>query len=136
MPATGSASGRVAWVEIDYRLRLARRAEECVEHYLRTRGFEIVATNLRLGHLEIDIVARRRELVLVVEVRTRSSRSWTTPHGSVLGPKRRRLRRAAARLWKERYCRDSTVQRLRIDVAAVHFDGDQVRIDYSAAAFS
>ncbi len=120
----------------DERQQLAKRAEACVAEHLRQLGFEIVATNLRLGHLELDIVARRHDLVVVVEVRTRSSRSWTTAHGSVLGPKRKHLRKAAARLWRTRYARDPSVSRLRIDVAAVHFRPQGVLIDYCPAAFS
>ena len=42
------------------------------------RGFQIVATNLRLSYLELDVVARRDDLVVVVEVRSRSASSWTS----------------------------------------------------------
>ncbi len=113
---------------------VARRAEDAVARYLERRGFAIVARNLRLGHLELDIVARLADLVVIVEVRTRGAGALTTAHGSVLGPKRRHLQRAAARLWARRYRHDRSVSRLRIDVAAVVFTPDGPRIDYVPAA--
>ncbi len=113
-----------------------RSAEEVVCRYLAERGFEIVAHNLRLGALELDIVARKADLVAVVEVRTRSAHAWTTAHGSILPRKRERLRRAAQRLWRIRYRNDPSVTRLRIDTAAVVFAAGGPRVDYCAAAFS
>jgi len=107
-----------------------------VSHFLQARGFEIVARNLRLGALELDIVARQGDLIAVVEVRTRSTSSWTTAHGSILPRKRARLRRAAQRLWRTRYRYDPSVTRLRIDAAAVSFEPGGVVVDYCAAAFS
>ncbi|MGE0322790.1 MAG: YraN family protein [Polyangiaceae bacterium] len=40
---------------------LCREAERLVAEQLRRAGFQIVATNLHDGRLEIDIVARRHE---------------------------------------------------------------------------
>ena len=117
------------------RYRLGRRAEQLVCSYLVARGYQIVATNLRLGYLEIDIVARRRELVVVVEVRSRAPGSWTTGFGSILPAKRRRVRCAAERLWRRRYATDATVRRLRIDAAAVYFEGGNGRVHYCCGAF-
>lgn len=123
-------------MDAQQRQRDARHAEQLVGEYLEARGFEIVARNLRLGPLELDLVARKRELVVVVEVRMRSPRSWTTAHGSVLPAKRQLLRRGAARLWRLRYAKDPTVERLRIDVAAVVPGPFGWEIDYCPAAFT
>lgn len=113
----------------------ARKAELEVARLLREAGFQIVAQNLRLGYLELDIVARRGELIVVVEVRARSRDAWTTGFGSITQAKRRRVRQAAERLWRRRYKNDPSAKRLRIDAAAVLFDGDDLRVHYSIAAF-
>jgi putative endonuclease len=102
---------------------------------LRSSGFSIVAKNLRLGALELDIVARRGDLVVVVEVRARDVRGWTTGFGSLGNAKRLRIRRAAERLWQRRYRGDTTVRRLRIDAAAVLFSPEGVRVHYAKGAF-
>lgn len=117
------------------RVERARRAEREVARLLSRSGFQIVAMNLRLGYLEIDIVARRGDLVVVVEVRARSGESWTTGFGSITAAKRRRVRRAAERLWRRRYHHDPTVTRLRIDAAAVFICGERMTVRYCAGAF-
>lgn len=111
------------------------RAEAVVADYLRREGFAILARNLRLGRWELDIVARRAELIAVVEVRTRSATAWTSGFGSLTSVKRERIRRAGQRLWRERFQGDPSVLVLRFDAACVHFDGDQPRVDYVPAAF-
>jgi putative endonuclease len=90
---------------------------------------------LRLSYLELDVVARRGELVVVVEVRTRSSAAWTTAFGSVGGRKRYRIRLAGQRLWSRRYRHDASVQRLRFDAASVRFGPHGPVIEYVEAAF-
>ena len=117
------------------RARLGQRAEEAVAHYLESAGCSIVARNLRIGRLELDIVARRAELVLVVEVRTRGPGAWTTGLGSVSSAKRERIRRAGQRLWRDRFKADPSVERLRFDAASVRFSDGEPNIDYVVAAF-
>jgi putative endonuclease len=110
-------------------------AERAVAAWLEQRGFTIVATNLRVGRLELDVVARRDRLVAVVEVRTRGPGAWTSALGSIDAAKRRRVRRAGERLWQRRYRDDSSVDHLRFDAASVTFTGGQPRVEYVAAAF-
>jgi putative endonuclease len=117
------------------RRTLGARAEALVVEYLVARGYDIVARNLRLGALEIDIVARDGPVVAVVEVRTRGPTARTTGIGSVLPRKRERIRRAGERLWQRRYRRDLSVERLRFDVASVRLDLDPPAIEYVIAAF-
>lgn len=113
---------------------LGARAELEVARYLEDRGFEVVALNLRVGPDELDVVARRGDLVVVVEVRFRSSSSWTTAFGSILPEKRKRIQRAARRLWRARYARDPSVTRLRLDAAAVVLEDGRYAITYCPGA--
>jgi putative endonuclease len=114
---------------------LGARAEALVADYLVSHGYEIVAQNLRIGALEIDIVARQGPVVAVVEVRTRGPGALTSAFGSVDGMKRERLRRAGERLWQRRYRHDRSVERLRFDVASVRLDVDPPTLEYVVAAF-
>jgi putative endonuclease len=106
-----------------------------VAAWLAGQGYEIVATNLRLGALEIDVVARKGPVVAIVEVRTRGKTARTTALGSVGKAKQLRLRRAGERLWQRRYRHDLSVERLRFDVAGVRLDLDPPTIEYVVAAF-
>jgi len=117
------------------RLTAAAAAEEAVAAFLVQRQFEIVARNLRLGRLELDIVARRGSLVVVVEVRHRGHGAWTSGFGSIDRAKRQRIRRAGERLWQRRYRNDTSVERLRFDAASVTFADGQPVVEYAEAAF-
>jgi putative endonuclease len=111
------------------------RAEALVVAWLVEQGYEIVATNLRIGALEIDVVARLGPVVAVVEVRTRGPTARTSGMGSITRLKRERLRRVGERLWQRRYRRDTSVERLRFDVASVRLDSEPPSIEYVVAAF-
>jgi len=102
---------------------------------LGERGFQIVALNLRLSYLEIDVLARRDDLIVVVEVRSRAAGAWTSGFGSIDGKKRYRIRLAGQRLWQRRYRSDLSVKRLRFDAASVVFAPDGPVIEYVEAAF-
>ncbi|MBK7581404.1 MAG: YraN family protein [Myxococcales bacterium] len=117
------------------KLALGGSAERAVVHYLRQHGCHIVATNLRLGRLELDVVARQDRTIIVVEVRTRGSGAWTTGFGSINLKKRQRVRRAGERLWRARYKHDSSVDRMRFDAASVTFDDGTPVVEYAQAAF-
>lgn len=64
----------------------------CVLH-LRLRGYAILARRFRRPVGEIDIVARRRNLIAYIEVKARSN--FTLAAESVTPRQRRRIRRAA-----------------------------------------
>lgn len=114
---------------------VGRRAEAAVVRYLEREGYQIVGTNLRLGHLELDVVARRETTVVVVEVRTRGTGAWTTAFGSIDAKKRQRIRRGGERLWQRRYRNDPSVERMRFDAASVTFEAGEAQVDYVVAAF-
>jgi putative endonuclease len=116
--------------------RRGRRAELAVADYLFAHGYAVVARNVRLGALELDIVARRGRLVVAVEVRTRGAGSFEGPFESITRSKRRRLMRAVERLWRERLAANPSIERVRIDAAAVTFDGLQTRVEYLRGAIS
>ena len=90
---------------------------------------------MRLGPLEIDLVAQDRDLVVLVEVRARGPRAFETPFGSVTAKKRGTLLRAAER-WAKAH-KDEGWSRLRIDVAAVRFDAaGALSIEYAPGAIT
>jgi putative endonuclease len=103
---------------------------------LFARGFDIMGRNLRLGALELDIVARRRGLVVVTEVRTRGRGALVRAFESVTWAKRARLGRAVERLWRSSLSGMPGVVRVRIDVAAVTFADGVTRLEYVEGALA
>lgn len=99
---------------------------------LLARGWEVLGLNVRVGRLELDVVARDGDTVVVIEVRTRGPGAWQSGLESVARAKGQRVRTAGEQLWRRRFQRDLSVNRMRFDVAAVTFapDGD-AQIEYA-----
>ena len=113
---------------------LGLNAESAVADYLFASGFTVVARNVRLGKLELDIVARKGALVVVVEVRTRGPGAYERAFESIDAGKRARVVRAVERLWRQRLAKVKGVERVRIDAAAVVYAGGETRVEYVEGA--
>jgi putative endonuclease len=75
---------------------LGRRGEDIAHRYLRSAGYMVVARNYRPGaDSEIDIVARRGELMVFVEVKTRTSGAFGSPERAIDLEKEKNIVRAA-----------------------------------------
>ena len=91
---------------------------------------------MRLGHYEVDIVARDGTFLVIIEVRFRGPSAFTSGFGSLSQRKRRFVRFAGERLWQTRYKHDESIEHVRFDAASVHIGADgAVSIEYSRAAF-
>jgi putative endonuclease len=73
-------------------------AERLAAALLEDDGWQIVACNWRFRRREIDIIARRGDLVAFVEVRARRPGRFGGALETV-GPRKRRELEAAARAW-------------------------------------
>jgi putative endonuclease len=114
---------------------LGNRGEQAVVDWYLAQGFELVARNWRCPVGEIDIVVRRSRLLVVCEVKTRSSDRFGAPEESVTPVKVRRLRRlAAAFLSEARVCGRVGLD-VRFDVASVTVVRGQLAIDVIEGAF-
>ncbi len=117
------------------RRALGDAAEAIVAAWLPSAGLTVLERNVRLGYLEIDIVARDGPVLVLIEVRRRGRRSRTTGFSSISSEKRKRLRFAGERLWNRRYRYDASLERVRFDVASVTYEGSRPVIEYVKAAF-
>ena len=101
------------------RVSIGRSYEDAASDVLRAAGFAILWRNLRIGHLEIDLVARRDDLVVIAEVRYRGKGAKEGPLASVSWKKQQRLLKAARGLWRGRLQKMPGVERVRIDIIAI-----------------
>jgi len=90
--------------------------EQAAARHLVSSGYAIICRRWRTRTGEIDLVARRGDEIVFVEVKTRSGSCYGAPEESVTAAKRRRLRSAAyafldAKGWRRKP--------FRIDVIAV-----------------
>lgn len=77
------------------KIKTGNRGENLAADYLEKKGFEIVARNYRFKRCEIDLIARRDNWTIFVEVKTRSSLSYGQPEEFVSGQQVRRIFEAA-----------------------------------------
>lgn len=115
---------------------LGRQAEDAAAQWLQTQGWQVLARNVRVGHAEIDIVARCQDIIAVVEVRLRGPTSWAGPLDSVDARKRELLRQAARRLWSTTWSADASIRVVRFDVMAVRINArGQAEVERFEGAF-
>lgn len=101
--------------------------------HLEASGFAIVERNYRTKGGEIDIVARKGDVLVFVEVRSREIPDFGTPEDSVTPAKRRRIVAAA-----RRYLSDvppSSWREARFDVIAIEGSGSAAVLRHYPAAF-
>ncbi len=104
----GVRTDPAAWTDDRHKRGLA--GEEQAIQYLLARGWHIVAHRFRVGHTEIDLIARQGSLVAFVEVKARRGTAFGSPLEAVTGAKRRELVKAA-RVWVDRHGRPADVYR-------------------------
>ncbi len=92
--------------------------------------------NLRLGHLEVDLVARRGDLAVMVEVRSRGAGAYERAFESIAGKKKMRLLHAADRLWRFHLAKMEGIDRMRIDIASVRFECDGAVVEHIEGAIT
>ena len=81
---------------------LGDRGEQLAATFLAERGWVILHRNYRIGHREIDLVARCNEVVAFVEVKTRGGLGYGHPLEAIRWKKRREIQQVAA-AWIEVY---------------------------------
>ena len=78
------------------RVELGKAGEKAAADLLRKRGYEIVGAGFLARRGELDLVCRRGNDLVIVEVKTRTDDSFGTPLEAVGARKRRALMAAAA----------------------------------------
>ena len=74
---------------------LGRKGEEIALQHLKKNQYSILETNWRFGKDEIDIIAKKEDMLVIVEVKTRSSNYLTEPEFAVTKKKQGFIIRAA-----------------------------------------
>ena len=98
------------------RKRLGQQGETAAISFLQTRGFTILETNYRTKPAEIDIIARDKDFLCFIEVKTRRSLKKGLPKESVNYSKQKKIIMGATFYLKEKKQMNS---RIRFDVVEV-----------------
>ena len=101
--------------------RIGDLGEKLARRYLKKEGYKILEKNFVSDNNEIDIIAKRRDTVIFVEVKTRNFKEGVSlsPSAAVTPEKQRKIIKAA-KYYAAFFAREST---LRLDVIEVILDG-------------
>lgn len=108
-----------------------KEGEALARKLLRKKGYEILASNWRYGKKELDIVARHKDLLVVVEVKTRSNPYFETPKEAVTIRKQKNIIKAA-----NAYIEENNInQETRFDIISVLFWNNRTEVEHIEDAF-
>ena len=98
------------------RLARARWAEQRVARWYTQHGYTVIACNWTMRGGELDVVARRGNLIVVCEVKARATAEFGSPLEAMTPLKQQRVRRAGFAFVRQLNERGI---RVRFDVASV-----------------
>ncbi|WP_426476550.1 YraN family protein [Chryseobacterium sp. CBSDS_008] len=107
-------------------------AEDMAADYLQKSGYKILVRNFRFQKAEIDIIAEKDNLIIVVEVKARSTDFFILPQEAVTKTKIKTIV-SAANYYLEEFNKDNEV---RFDIISVLPDESKnLIIDHIKDAF-
>jgi len=101
--------------------------EKLAQDFLKKQGYRIIETNYRCPEGEIDIIAKHKDYLVFIEVRTKKSLEFGSPEESITPAKMERLRNSAMHYQQTHH---NLPLLCRIDVVAIELNqkGDLSRI--------
>ena len=109
-------------------IETGKKGEALAKQYLEERGYRILETNWRFSRAELDLIAMQQEVLVFIEVKTRSSDYFGTPDAFVDSKKEKLMAEAAAAYmrkinhdWEIRFDIISVLMRSEKDITIEHF---------------
>ena len=110
---------------------LGKQGEEIAAAHLASKGFKILQKNWRIGSYELDIIAENDDLIVVAEVKTRSSTVFGEPEISVNKGKQKNMIRAA-----NSYITFRNIEKeVRFDIISIVITGETSIVNHIEDAF-
>ena len=110
---------------------LGKKGESLALIFLKNKGYTILAQNWRYGRAEVDIIAQVEDIIVFVEVKTRSTDYFGYPEESVTAHKQQLMANAA-----EGYFDEFEIEaEVRFDIIAIIHNVRQTSIHHFEDAF-
>lgn len=111
------------------KIKTGNKGESLAADFLQKKGYEIVARNYRYKHAEIDLIVQQKNLLVFVEVKTRSSSSFGEPEAFVDVKKASKIFEGA-----EQYIHEVNWNgNIRFDIVSVKMDPNQEIVHFEDA---
>lgn len=110
---------------------LGEKGEELATLFLKKKGYKILCRNYRFKKLEIDIIAKDQDDLVIVEVKTRASRYLAGPEDTVTKGKQRSIIKAA-----NQYIIENEIDlETRFDIVSIILNEKETDINHLVDAF-
>ena len=110
---------------------LGKKGEYIAKQFLQKAGYEIIVTNWRWRKAEVDLIIQEGTLLILVEVKTRSSAKHGQPYESVTS-KKQHLLQDAAEAYLAIHCLELEV---RLDIISIVVQNNGHTIEHIKNAF-
>ncbi len=112
--------------------KIGIKGEQLAAGFLLNKGYIILHHNWRAGKKEVDIIAFKDDMLVILEIKTRSSCKVSYPEEAV-NRKKQQFLKAAALAFSHAH---PEYRNIRFDIISVLLDGDEVKeIIYFEEAF-
>lgn len=107
-----------------YNQNVGRFGEKLARDYLTKHGYNIIGANIKTSYKEIDVVASKDDILVFVEVKTRTSEKFGQADESVSGYKANHLKKAIG-IYLREYRKALKYQDIRLDLIAINICKDE-----------
>ena len=113
-------------------IKFGRWGEEKASKYLSAKGYKILENNYRLKFGEIDIIAGKDDLIVFIEVKTRSNIDYGFPQAAVTTTKQEKIKKTAQFFLHESNYHD---YQIRFDVISILYQNEVIKIEHLKNCF-
>jgi len=114
---------------------LGKNGEKCAEKFLKSKGYKIIARNVRFSIGEIDLIVQVERTIIFIEVKTRQSAEYCHPLKVVDKKKRQKIKQMAMQYYRnKKYASKGFATRFDI-VTLIWPKGEQPKIEHFIDAF-
>lgn len=107
------------------------KAEGIAQQFVSKLGYHILDTNWHHGHLELDIVAKDGNELVIIEVKSRNGIRYEHPSEAITNTKIKRIVEAA-----DAYIQEKDIElETRFDVITIIFIGQKFELEHFKDAF-
>ena len=110
---------------------LGKEGERIAKEFLKKKGYSILQENYRTPFGEIDIIAREKDVLVFVEVKTRADLTFGSPFEAVNQRKKEKIKKVALSFMK-RLKKECPA---RFDVLSIKVEDGREKIEHIRDAF-
>ncbi|WP_287826853.1 YraN family protein [Bacteroides sp.] len=111
---------------------LGKNGENTALSYLQEQGYSIIETNWRYKHLEIDIIAKLKDILCFIEVKTRKNNYFGEPCLALTKAKQKNILNAA-----NQYIQEHNIDNpIRFDLISIIANSKKVEVEHFEDVFT